>query len=288
LYIYALAALIGFASADIGILSVRDQFLPRTPPPAKRANVRPPRMVNRDSWGPITTRNIFNADGKIPDPLGGTGDKSIDAPPIPGTLGFNLVGTIVHANPAKSVASVSLRGKTDPDAFMPNAEIKDGPSPIAKMFKIERNKATYRNLQTGRLEFIEIKDDAKISFAGAPPPKVSDEPIQRLSDTEVKVKRDEINKKLADLPSLLMQARAVPRMGPDGRVQCFQMVGIQPGSAYESLGIKVGDCIKTVNGEPIDSPAKAMELFNQLKNSASIRLGVERNGRDETMNYDVE
>ena len=288
LFIYVLIAFVGFAIADLTILSVRDEFIPRSPPPPKQASPKLSRTSDRGAYGAVTSRNIFNSDGKIPDPLGGAGSgHEQDGPPIAGTLGFTLVGTIVHANPKKSVASVSLRGKPEPEAYMVDGEIKDGATVLARLQKIERNRAVYRNLQTGRLEFVEIKDDAKISFAGAKPEK-PEAAITQVSDGLVKVKREELNKKLADLPSLLMQARAVPRMGPDGRVQCFQMVGIQPGSVYESLSIKVGDCIKSVNGEPIDSPAKAMDLFNQLKNSASIQLGIERDGSDKTMNFDIE
>ena len=287
LYIYVVTALVGFAIADLSILSVRDQFLPNKAPPPKRAAPHAARLADRGTYGTITSRNIFNSDGKIPPPMGGGPGQESEAPPIPGTLGLNLIGTIVHANLEKSVATLSgIRGKTDPEAFSTGGEVKDASATIAKIFKVERNKVTYRNVQTGRLEYVELKEDAKISFAGAP--AKAEGPITKVSDTEIHVKRDELNKKLADLPSLLMQARAVPRLGPDGRVQCYQMVGIQPGSAYESLNIKVGDCIKTVNGESIDSPATAMEMFQNLKNSASVQLGIEREGRDQTMNFQVD
>lgn len=283
---YILVALIGFAIADLTILSFRDEFIPRTAPKPRLVSQNTSRHVDRGFYIPIVERNIFNADGKIPDPLVGSGAREQDLPPIPGTMGFTLVGTIVHANPKKSVASITVKNRPEPDAFMVGSDIVDGSSSPARLHSVERNRAIYRNPQ-GRLEYIEIKEDAKISFAGAAPTK-SAGPITKKSDNEVVVSRDELNKKLADLPSLLMQARAVPRLGPDGRVQCFQMVGIQPGSVYESLNIKVGDCIKTVNGEPIDSPAKAMDLFTKLKNSASVDLGIERNGSDQNLRFDVE
>ncbi len=47
------------------------------------------------------------------------------------------------------------------------------------------------------------------------------------------------------------------------------------------------DVIKKVNGEDVNSPTKAMELYNALKTEGRINLSVERNGRDETFIYNV-
>ena len=47
------------------------------------------------------------------------------------------------------------------------------------------------------------------------------------------------------------------------------------------------DVIKSVNNEPVNSPTKAMELYNALKSEGKIRLSVERNGREETFNYNI-
>ncbi len=38
-------------------------------------------------------------------------------------------------------------------------------------------------------------------------------------------------------------------------------------NAKTKLSLKRGDVIKSVNGEPVDSPAKAMELYNELEKS---------------------
>jgi general secretion pathway protein C len=70
-------------------------------------------------------------------------------------------------------------------------------------------------------------------------------------------------------------------------VDGFRFVAIQPNSIYEKLGFKPMDVIKGVNGQPVNSPTQAMELYNALKSESRIELKVERNGRDETFKYDV-
>ena len=67
----------------------------------------------------------------------------------------------------------------------------------------------------------------------------------------------------------------------------FKFTAIQPGSVYEKLGFKVQDIIKSVNGEPVNSPTKAMEMYNALKGQNSLELEVERNGRTEKFNYSI-
>jgi general secretion pathway protein C len=133
-----------------------------------------------------------------------------------------------------------------------------------------------------------MKDDGKISFGQAAFKPQQHGEVTKMSDTDFQLKRDDINKLTSNLPELLQQARAVPRMGPNGQIECFSMADIAPGSIYERLGLKRGDCIKSVNGERIDSPAKAMELYNALRaNANAINLGIERGGRDENFNYNI-
>lgn len=101
----------------------------------------------------------------------------------------------------------------------------------------------------------------------------------------------EIDKKmldtqLADLSKLGSQARIVPNYR-GGKYQGFKLVGVRPGSLYRSIGIRSGDVIKSINGKPIDSPNKAIQLFEQLKNSSNIELDFERRGQPKTLNYSI-
>ena len=284
LYVYALMALLGLITADLGILSFRDHLIPNTPPPPKPAPMQRAGSVERSTYDKIVRRNIFNADGKIPDPIGAD-SKKMDGPPVPSNLPLALVGTIVHVNPAKSVCTITLRNKNDQESFSPGQAIKDNERDIATIEKVERNKVIFRNTVTGRLEFIEIKDDSKLSF-GAPVRQQNGE-VTKAGDFDYELSRDNVNKLTQNLPDLLQQARAVPEVGPDGRVIGFRVMDIQPGSIYERLGLSKGDLIKGVNGEPVDSPAKAMELYNALKTSSNIKLSIERNGRPEMINFTI-
>ncbi len=51
-------------------------------------------------------------------------------------------------------------------------------------------------------------------------------------------------------------------------------VEVLPGSTYEKLGIKTGDVVTNVDGQPVDSPEKAMQLYEGLR--ARKKMSVER------------
>ncbi|RYZ66953.1 MAG: hypothetical protein EOP05_18410 [Proteobacteria bacterium] len=202
---------------------------------------------------------------------------------MPSSLPLQLVGTIVHGNPARSVATILVRNKNEQIPVKVEGDL-DG---MAVITKIERAKVIFRNNATRALEYIEMKDDSKISF-GAPVAKQNGEVMQK-SETEFELKRDDVNKLTQNLPALLQDARAVPRMGPNGTIECFSLADIREGSIYTKLGLKRGDCIKSVNGEKIDSPGKAMDMYNALRSGSSqIQIGIDRGGRDENMNYSIQ
>jgi general secretion pathway protein C len=286
-----LVTLIAFVIADFGILMVRKDIFPTKPkeaPPAARTQ----QIATNGSYTAILERNIFNSDQKIASKIGAgpnseKGSEAQDAAPVPSNLPIQLMGTIVHVDPRRSIATVNLRNKNEQVPVKTNGVIPDN---LATVVKIERNQIIFRNMQTQRLEFIDMKDESRLAFGAAAPikPQQTGE-VFRKSETEFELKRDDINRLTSNLPELLQQARAVPRMNSAGQIECFSLADIAPGSIYERLGLRRGDCIKSVNGEKIDSPAKAMELYNALRASAnSINLGVERDGRDNNMNYNIQ
>jgi general secretion pathway protein C len=95
-----------------------------------------------------------------------------------------------------------------------------------------------------------------------------------------------LEENLQDLSKLGMQARIVPNY-EGGRYAGFRLVGVRPDSIYKAIGLQSGDLIRRVNGSDIDTPNKAIELFEQLRNSPSISLDIERRGQKVTQMYQI-
>lgn len=288
---YLFFIFLGYCLADLLILNYRDLMLPSQPPPARPKRSSSLDSNNRGAYNSIISRNIFNAEGTIPDPLTAEGKEAKkpreDMPPVPSQLPLGLVGTIVHSNPERSIANIEVRGKNLVLPFTINHEIEK----IATLTKIERNKVFLRNLNNNQIEFLEMKSTSKISFSGSKPAaaealKASGE-VKQVAPNKFELKRSDVLKYTSDMASVLQQAAMAPKRGANGDIEGFKFLSIQPGSIYTQLGFQNGDVIKGVNGEAVDSPAKAMELYNTLKNSNNIKIKVEREGRDTDFDYNV-
>jgi general secretion pathway protein C len=277
---------IGYTLSDLVVLYSRSYFLPEKAPEAAPARRDFRKLIALEDYNIITQRNIFNEDGVIPPALGASeeGLPQTQAA-VPSQLPITLLGTIVHFNPNRSIATVQITSKGVTQSYMVDEDIEG----LARVTKVERKRLTFVNTSTRRLEYIEITEEDAFNFdlqAGMLPSSTG--PVEQTGRFDFKVKKSELDRLTSNLSQVLQQARMEPRYRPDGAIDGFCFVNIQQGSAYESFGFKVGDCIKSVNGEIIDSPQKAMETYNRLRSAGNVQLGVERDGRDENRNYTIE
>src|SRR5437660_1336549 len=83
-------------------------------------------------------------------------------------------------------------------------------------------------------------------------------------------------------PEFLNQALIVPN--PDGG---FLVRQVQSGSLYEKLGLRPGDVIRNVNGQPLTSMDDVMRLYQQFGTAQRVLVDVQRQGRTETLYYDM-
>jgi general secretion pathway protein C len=84
-------------------------------------------------------------------------------------------------------------------------------------------------------------------------------------------------------PEFLSQALIVPNPGGG-----FQVREIQPGSLYEKLGLRVGDVIRSVNGQTVNNMDEVMRMYQQFGNSSQINVEVTRAGQSEILHYDIQ
>ncbi|MDH5560015.1 MAG: PDZ domain-containing protein [Deltaproteobacteria bacterium] len=96
----------------------------------------------------------------------------------------------------------------------------------------------------------------------------------------------EVDAELNDFSKLLNQARVVPYFKA-GKHEGYQIKAIDKSSLYEKLGLKNYDVIKEINGNPIDSPEKALNLLKMLRNENEITLKIERKEKPETLSYHI-
>jgi general secretion pathway protein C len=209
--------------------------------------------------------------------------------PVRTSLRVKLLGTLVSSTPSWSIASVLDMSNQKAQTVMTGDRVQN-----AEVLQIFRERVIIAN--NGRREYIGAEPGD-----GAPPPpaiattkSISEPPagtaygtgIKALDDNNYEVPRGEVDRALANLNDLAMQARIVPAF-KDGQAEGFKLFSIRPDSLYSKIGIVNGDVIKRINGFEMNSPEKALEVYTKLKDANRIDIEVDRNGTTLRKTYNV-
>jgi type II secretory pathway component PulC len=154
---------------------------------------------------------------------------------------------------------------------------------LAEIRQIRPDAVVIRNLQSDRLESLTLPEAAD---AKAPRPATEDAPLDPVviegarGVVSVDVSKAAVDQYLVNLTDLLASAQAMPRLraAPGGRqvIDGFELRQVRPGSVVEKVGLKDGDVITEVNGEPLDGLPTVLRLFSQAQTSGQARLTVLR------------
>ncbi|MFQ5901017.1 MAG: hypothetical protein ACE5IH_05615 [Thermodesulfobacteriota bacterium] len=98
--------------------------------------------------------------------------------------------------------------------------------------------------------------------------------------------RREVEVALEDLNKVMTQARIIPYM-VKGETKGYRVFSIRPGSIYTKVGLKNGDVMQVINGVKLDSPEKAYQLFQQLKDESRLTLDILRRNQKITITIDI-
>jgi len=157
----------------------------------------------------------------------------------------------------------------------------------ARVAKICRRKVYIT--EGGKLACITSEEDSKVMAERKPktPAGGGEEGVAKVSETEFKIARGEIENALNNLDKLATQARIVPHF-QGGKSVGFRLYAIKPGSLFSKIGLKNGDILQRINGMDINSPEKALEIYTKLRDAKSISLDMQRRGKPLSVEYNIQ
>ena len=188
-----------------------------------------------------------------------------EASVAPSNLNMTLTG--VAARATGGCALVIVQGQPEA-AFCSGEEV----SPGVRLDTVERDRIVI--VRNGVREAVFMKD---AEGAAVPPAPI----VQSVGTDRQIVDRRQLQQQLGR-PEFLNQALIVPN--PDGG---FLVRQVQAGSLYEKLGLRPGDVIRNVNGQPLTSMDDVMRLYQQFGTAQRVLVDVQRQGRNETLYYDM-
>jgi general secretion pathway protein C len=189
-----------------------------------------------------------------------------EASVAPSNLNMTLTG--VAARATGGCALVIVQGQAEA-AFCSGEEV----SPGVRLDTVERDRIVI--VRNGVREAVFMKDAE--GAAAVPLPPI----VQSVGTDRQLVDRRQLQQQLGR-PEFLNQALIVPN--PDGG---FLVRQVQAGSLYEKLGLRPGDVIRNVNGQPLTNMDDVMRLYQQFGTAQRVLVDVQRQGRNETLYYDM-
>jgi len=207
---------------------------------------------------------------------------------VESSLRASLVGTIVADDPKWSMAMITDLAASETDVYRVDQTVMEE----AQVVAILSRKVILNH--NGVLEYLELQEEAKPKTnrpgrhprVAAAKSKVG-KGIKKTGKDQWAIDREEIDKTLSNLNSIAMQARIVPSF-KNGEANGFKLFAIRPNSLYSKLGIQNGDIIHKINGFAINSPDKALEIYQKLKNARSIDIELTRRGKSKKLNYRIQ
>lgn len=279
---------------------VQKKMLPAMP--------RPPR--ERD-FNALNERNIFGAKREKINfvELEGAGASGRWEDAVSSSLGPRLVGTSVFPFPQYSLASIEIDGDVKlvsiNECSTPQADIDPlfaeilGPSvnqPLAPcnrfmgfavVKRIEERRVVFYNERDRRYEYFAM-EEGFVPPSPSPSRQVLTPPTAPSSDNlgatlrktganSYEIEARDFDATMGNLAMIASQARIVPAF-EDGKSIGFKLFNITPNSVYSKIGLQDGDIITKINGYDLNSPEKALEIYQIRSTAQQLNIDFKRGG----------
>lgn len=139
------------------------------------------------------------------------------------------------------------------------------------------------SILTDRVDLVCSGERRTLTLIAGSPKGAARGPIEPAIDNpeaaDVIMTRAELEARLDREMSRLMTETTLVPVTSRGRVAGFTLSRIPAGTILETLGLKAGDVLVSVNETPIDSFTTLVGLWPRLQTSGSVRAQIIRDGR---------
>ncbi len=242
----------------------------------------PARKASLTDYQVILQRNIFDSTDLGAQSLAAAArpDRPTERTAAPRT-DLTLLGTVAAGPDSLAL----IRSGRESAIYHLDEEVPGG----GKVSEVTRIQVKIQN-PDGSVEVLQLfePDTGRTS---SPAPRAAAAPetaegIREVGENRWEIDRTEVEKARSNINELLKQARMEPNI-VDGRTEGFVVRMIQRNSLLAKLGIRRGDVVMQVNGVELDSPEKALQIFQQLREARNISIGLTRNNEPMNFEYDI-
>jgi general secretion pathway protein C len=201
-------------------------------------------------------------------------EQDPNAPPPLSSANLVLAGTIATENPKKGIAIISDGG---PSKVFSVGENVNG----ASLYSVYLDHVILD--RAGNLETLLLPRLLNGGARPAVPRHV--EPPQRLAQQTVRDFKHMVDQN----PSVLDQVmRVVPSFdSAAGKLRGFRAYPGRNRAIFGELGLKAGDLVTAINGQPLDDAQHSQEVVNTLQSSDFATVTIERGGQKQDISLNL-
>lgn len=263
---------------------------------------RKPLLTSEADLDLILQNNIFDANNRSAaarmglTPMTADGEVTAEAP----RADIKLFGTVV----AGENSQVLLQVDRELQFYHLGEQIAGG----GTVEEIQRNQVTIRNRDQSLMTLVLYEQDSResgdtpgatssdTSRAEKPGNAIVESPgkgsetdgeIRSVGENSWLISRSIVESVRENFSAQLRLAQMQPRL-VDGKTDGFLIQRINPRSLLAKMGMLRGDVVIDVNSIKLDSPEKALLIFQQLREARQINLSIERNGAPMSLTYEIE
>ncbi|MBU4119868.1 MAG: hypothetical protein KJ555_14035 [Proteobacteria bacterium] len=280
----ALLMLLGLASGHLIDTVLQMNLRPKITdaPPRSHSVVIKPQENTEVGLNLILQNNIFDANSRSTTAtmiLPSKGDGSSAAVT---RVELKLIGTVVAAERSFAL----LEGNNELKIY----HLGDKVPGDGTVEKIIRNQVQVRNRDQSLttlllLEKAPLLTSASHSTAGFE--KSAGGGIRNVGKNRWRISRNMSESVRDNFAAQMRLVQMQPRI-QSGKINGFMIQRIDSSSVLAQLGLKTGDVVVDVNNTRLDSPEKALQIVQQLREARQIILAVERNNQPMSLSYEIQ
>ncbi|MFO0712970.1 MAG: PDZ domain-containing protein [Sandaracinus sp.] len=128
--------------------------------------------------------------------------------------------------------------------------------------------------------------------AAAPPPERPRaerrvDPTPPVVTTPGTIQRAALDEVLSRGPGAFLSKVAVEPNLVEGRFTGFRVTELRDTALFESVDLQPGDTIVSVNGQPIERPEQAFEVWSGMRVASELTVDVLRDGQPRQLRYPI-
>lgn len=277
LLLIALAVYFGVKGVYAVITSRLDTQPPATAARSTATSIQEIDLPPYSDYLAISQRNLFHTNtgaGKV--------SQNIVLDSLEETeLKLKLWGTFASDNSSKSFAIIEDEIKREQDVYKINDAVQNATVKMILADKVVLSVA-------GRDEVLQLQKRTGSSSTTTRSTTASLRTATTSSATQttrISLNRSQVNSAMENLSELMTQV-TIDYYNEDG-LEGLKLSNIKPNSIFRRMGLRNGDVLVAVEGQPLTSADQALQLYENLKSSDSASVEINRRGRSRVIQYRI-